>query len=147
MISRSATSSRFDRAYWQKTPHAFVPAHWGPKYCDLCLDPKRRVIHLKWGTDEERLRDPRSNLMPRGYPISRRSDHTWYRIEGWNDDNDGSCSYGMGDDKTFDDCVEIAKIMKVSGDGQGQVYDHYTIVEVYEYTVADTNYHTVEELM
>lgn len=139
-IETSRTGQRFDARYWRVTAHVFIPAHWGRQYCELCMDPRRRVIHLREIPEE----DPRRFWagMGRDYPVGRRTDHTWFRIEAWNDAG-GGCSYPAGGD--FDAAVESARIMRTSGDFEGRHYDHYLVAEIYEHTVCDTNYHPLPD--
>lgn len=141
-ITSSRAAERFDARYWRATPHVFIKAHWGPQYCELCMDPRRRMIHLRDLPEE----DPRRfwASMGRGYQVGRPGDHTWFRIDAWNDDG-GSCSYGTNRHISFEGVAETARIMMLSGDADGRIYDHYLITEIYEHTVCDTNYHPVPE--
>jgi len=138
-ITQSKAAERFDVRYWREMPHVFMKAHWGRRYCELCLDGPLKGIHLRGLVDE----DPRRYIgsMGRNYPIGRVTDHTWYRVDAWNETNNASCSYPAGDD--FDSAVEQARIMRDSGDVEGRHYEHYLVTEIYEHTVCDTNYHEI----
>jgi len=127
-----------ETAYWRSTPHGFVPAFWGPQYCLLCSDPKRRVIHL----DRKAMThgDPRRYA---GYESTTGNwMETWWKVEAWNDDG-RSCSYGRPGLESREQAEEYARSLAEHGDTRGERYDHYAAVEYRHYSVCTTLVHPI----
>lgn len=128
-----------DIPYWRKTPHLFVKARWGPKYCSLCFDPKRRVIHLK--PEKLHENDPR-RFDQRDYRVAH-PEVTLWRVEGWSE-NGASCSYSALYDK--EGAIARAKELARNGDQDGRKYEHYLVLEMVYEKICNTNYHPVPGL-
>lgn len=139
-----------EAAYWRRTPHTFAPAHWGRAYCALCLDPRRRVVHVRredlpWG-------DPRKIA---GYQQHTGNwSQTVFRVEAWDgdapDEHGAACSYGFDHrtgsaGMTREQADDYARHLKMHGDGQGRRYAHHAVVEYRHTSVCVTLVHPVTE--
>lgn len=121
-----------DTAFWRATPHVFVKAHWGTRYCRCCLDGKAKKIHKVKHQDSDLIGEGHLT----GYRVASKQD-VIFTVSGWNGDgNGGSCSFGAR--KTWEEAVEFMN-GPYAVSGAGERYDHYQIEERSYYTVVDTN--------
>lgn len=129
-----STDTKVDAATWRSTPHVFVKAGWGNRYCRVCLDPRQKKVHRVRHQDSDLIGDAHLT----GYRVASKEDVV-YAVVGWNEDG-GSCSYAARH-ATYEAALEEARDLMVNGDParEGRVYDHYEVHERSYYTCVDTN--------
>lgn len=88
--------------------------------------------------------DPRSAWGDKPRPAWRRGyPETWWKVEGWNPEPGGSCSYGGC--ATKEEAIAEAQKMREHGDYEGKRYENYDVLEMHFQVMVTVTVHDIPD--